>query len=147
MKFSSNVGNGVGRLYAGGAGMVVVKIPGEKFSIGRDGAFDFDDAGGTEIGPGEFFFAGPDDFDRTTGGAGKARGFDGGVAGVLATIGRAGVGHDGQNVALGNAQSVGEFAANAEGSLRASPDGEFIAGPFGDGGSGLRGGGVRVPAR
>src|SRR5713226_9447246 len=137
MKFSAHVGDSVGRFDSGGAGMIVVKVPSEELAVGGDGAFDFDNACGTEVRPSEFFFAGPDDFDRTACGAGKAGRFDRGVAGVLAAVGGAGVGDDDADIAFGNAESVGELAADAEGALRASPDGELLAGPFSEGGARL----------
>src|SRR6266478_2677366 len=137
MIFGAHVGDDVGRFDSGRAGVIVVKVPGEEFAVGSDGAFDFDDAGGTEVRPSEFFFAGPDDFDGAACGAGEARGFDGGVAGVLASVGGAGVGDDDADIVFGNAESVGEFAADAEGALRTGPDGERFAGPFGEGGARL----------
>jgi len=87
--------------------VVIVEVPGEEFSVGRDGAFYFDDSSGAEIGPGEFFFAGPDNFYRTTCGAGQARGFDCGVSGVLAAVGGAGVGNDYANICFGDAKRIG----------------------------------------
>src|ERR1700693_2945657 len=117
--------------------MVIVKIPGEEFAVNGHGAFHFDDASGAKIGPGEFFFAGPNDFDRAARGARQASGFDGSVAGVLSAVRRAGVGDDHANGVFGNAEDVGEFTADAEGTLRASADGQLVAGPLGDGGARL----------
>src|ERR1700675_989830 len=115
--------------------MVIVKFPGEEFAINGYGAFHFDDASGTEIGPGEFFFAGPDNFDRAARGTRQASGFDGSVAGVLSAVRRAGVGDDHANIAFRDVEDVGEFTAHAEGTLRAGADGQLVAGPFGDGGA------------
>src|ERR1700719_732490 len=138
MIFRAHIWDGVGRLNAGGTGMIIVKIPSEEFAVIGHGAFHFDDAGGTEIGPGEFFLAGPDDFDWPACGARKTRGFDGGVAAVLSTIRGTGVRNDHSDVAFGNVEDVGEFAADAEGTLRAGLHGQLLAGPFGDSGAGLK---------
>ena len=94
MELDELVVNVVGSADGGGAGIVVVILPGGEGAVAAHAGFDFDEAGGAEIGPGEFFFAGPDDFDRLAGGFGKARGFDGGLAAVLATVAAAHVGLD-----------------------------------------------------
>ena len=116
--------------------MIVVKFPGGEFPAGVDSAFDFDEARRTEVGPGEFFFARPYEFDGTIGGFREASGFDGSVAGVLAAVGRARVGNDNANAALGNVKSVGDFGADSEGALRAGPD-SHVAAPQGDCGARL----------
>ena len=61
-------------------------LPGDEGSVAARTGADFNEAGGTEVGPGELLAAGPDHLDRLASGAGKARGFNGGFAGVLAAI-------------------------------------------------------------
>ena len=114
-------------------------FPGGERAVGADAAFYFDHAGGTKIRPGEFFFAGPDEFYGTARGAGDACGFEGGVAGVFAAVGGAGVWNDDADGAIWKMKCAGQFVANTEGALRAGPDGEFVAaiffGPFGESGA------------
>ena len=45
------------------AGIVVMKLPGYDGAVAAKTAGDFNDACGTEIRPGEFFFAGPHQLD------------------------------------------------------------------------------------
>src|ERR1700732_5501536 len=110
MKFGADVGNGVGSFDSGGAGMIVVEVPGDELAIGSDCAFYFDYACGAEVSPGEFFFACPNNFDRPVRGAGEARGFYRGVTGVLATVGGAGVGDDYADGDFGSVKRGGQFA-------------------------------------
>src|ERR1700676_1959078 len=117
MKLGAHVGCGVQRFDSGRAGMIVVKIPGDEFAFGSDGAFDLDDASRAEVSPGEFFLASPNDLDGTAGSAREAGSFDSGVAGVLAAVGRSRVGDDDADICFGNTESVGQFTANTEGPL------------------------------
>src|SRR5215471_11994682 len=84
----------VGRFDPGRAGVVVVKLPSGELATRVESAFYFDEARRAEIGPGEFLFARPNEFDGTVGGFRKTRGLDGGVARMFAAVGRTGIGHD-----------------------------------------------------
>src|SRR5262249_3085627 len=87
---------------------------------------------GAEVGPGEFLFARPDNFDRFFGRASETRGLDGGFTGVLAAVSGAGVRHEHANAFLGNMKCGSEFFADAKGALRAGPNGKLFAVPFGE---------------
>ena len=101
-----------------------------------DGGFELHEAGGAEVGPGEFLFAGPDEFHRLAGGLGEARRLDGSFSGVFAAVAGAHVGLDDPYLARVNVEGGDEFVLDAERALRAGPDGE-LAGrvPLGDGGA------------
>ena len=71
-----------------------MKLPGRERPVSLRAAVDLDDARRPEVGPGEFFLAGPDQLDRLAGRAGEAGGLDGRFAGVLAAVARTRVGHD-----------------------------------------------------
>src|SRR6266436_9487401 len=86
MKLNQLICYVIGSLNAGAARIVIVKFPGGEFSIGLDSAFDFNHARGTEIGPSEFFFASPNDFDGAICGAREACSFKRCVARVLAAV-------------------------------------------------------------
>src|SRR5712691_1541881 len=101
MVFRSLIRNVVGSLDSGRTRMVVVEFPGSQRAVTGDAAFDFDDTGGTEIRPGEFFLSSPYHFHGTPGGTGQPSSFDGSVAGVLASIGRASVRYNHAHAALG----------------------------------------------
>ena len=103
----------------------------------RDAALDLDDARRPEVGPGEFFLAGPDQLDRPAGLAGQARGLDGRFARVLAAVAGAGVGHDHPHRVVGEPERAGQLAAHAERSLRAGPHGQLAVLPLRHGGAGL----------
>ena len=91
---------------------------------------NLDEAGRTQVGPGEFFLARPHQLDRLARGLGEARGFDGGFAGVLAAVAAAHVGLDDADLRCGKMEGLHQFVAHAEGALGAGPDGELAgAGP------------------
>src|SRR6267142_7231820 len=115
--------------------MVVVKFPCSERAVGSEAALHLDDAGGTKIGPGEFFFARPNDFYGMTSRAGQASGFQRGVAGVLSAIRGTGVRHDHANAAFRNVKYGSEVIADGKGPLCSSPNRQFPAGPFGNGGT------------
>ena len=125
-------------LNAGGAGVVVVKLPRGNRAVIFDAALDVDDAGGTKVGPGEFFFARPDELHGFARGSRQARGFHGALAGVFAAITRTSVGHDHAHLFFLNAKRFREFAAHAKGSLRSGPDRELVVFPFGHRGARLK---------
>ena len=136
--FGDRTGYVIGRREAGVAGVVVVMLPGDEGAVVRDGGFEFHEAGGAEVGPGELLFAGPDELDRLAGGLGETRGLDGRFAGVFAAIARAHVGLDDADFARVNVEGGDEFVLDAEGALRAGPDREFAGRiPLGDGGAGF----------
>src|SRR3954452_9414254 len=66
--------------------VVIVKLPGEDCAIVLYTGLHFDRAGRTEVSPGKFLFATPHDLDGLAGSLGQSRGFDGCIAGVLATV-------------------------------------------------------------
>src|SRR5262249_9534193 len=131
MKFGVLVGADVRRFDAGHARVVVVKLPGGELAVSGDGAFDFNHASGTEVGPGELFLASPDDFDGIAGGASEARGLERGIAGVLATVCGASVRNDHTDGAFRHVKRSREVVADGEWALRTGPDGELVAGPLG----------------
>src|SRR5262249_27651995 len=94
MKFDVLIRYIIRRFDAGHSRMVIVKFPSGELARVVDGRFDFDQAGWTEVGPSELFLACPDNLDRMTSGARQARCFERGAAGVLSTVGGAGVGDD-----------------------------------------------------
>src|SRR6266851_4056910 len=112
--------------------MVVVKFPCSERAVGSEATLHLDDAGGTKIGPGEFFFARPNDFHGMTSRAGQASGFQRGVAGVLSAIRGTGVRHNHANAAFGNMEYSSEVVADSKGPLRSRPNRQFPAGPFGN---------------
>src|SRR5262249_52362141 len=113
--------NRVNRLQPRIPGIVIVKIPGCDNAVFADAARHINYTSGTEIGPGELFFARPDRLDRLARGFGQARGLDRRFAGVLTAVARSGVGNDDAHAGFGNAKSGGQFASHAEGTLRACP--------------------------
>src|SRR3984893_2021659 len=112
--------------------MVVVKFPRRERAVGGDAALHFDDSGGAKIGPGEFFFARPDDFYGMTSRAGQASGLQRGVAGVLSAIRGTSVRHDHAHAAFGNMENGSEVVADGKGPLCSRPNRQFPAGPFGN---------------
>src|SRR3977135_775126 len=92
--------------------MVVVKFPRGERAVGCHATLNLDDAGGTKIGPGEFFLARPNDFHVTPSSAGQTSGLQRSVAGVLSAIGGTGVRHDHTNAAFGNVEYGSEVVAD-----------------------------------
>src|SRR6266850_226566 len=112
--------------------MVVVKFPGRERAVGCEATLNLDDAGGTKVGPREFFFARPNDFHGMPGRAGQASGLQRGVTGVLSAIRGTGVRHDHANAAFGNMEYGSEVVADGKGPLRSRPNRQFPAVPFGN---------------
>ena len=104
------------------AGIVIMKFPGCDGSIAAKTAADFDNACRTEIGPGEFLLAGPDQLDRPLRRPRQSRRLYGRLAGVLASIARSGIRHQHADAFLWNPKGLSQFAPHAEGPLRARPD-------------------------
>src|SRR5919204_793531 len=74
-------------------GVVVVELPRGHRAVALRSGPNRDYAGGTEIGPRELFFAGPDHLHRFPGSACEARRLDRRVARMLPSVRRPGVGH------------------------------------------------------
>ena len=122
----------VWRVHAGGAGVVVVIFPGRERAVrGSTALATSITPAGPEVGPGELFFARPDQLDRSSGGTGQARGLNRRLAGMLAAICRAGSRHDHPNRFLGKAERLRQLAAHAEWPLRAGPDCQAAVLPLG----------------
>src|SRR5229473_6069311 len=112
--------------------MVVVKFPCSERAVACEAALNLDDAGGTKIGPGKFFFARPNDFHGTPSRAGQASGLQRGVAGVLSAIRGTSVRHDHANAAFGNMKYGSQVIADSKGPLRSRPNRQVPRGEFGD---------------
>src|SRR6476661_68554 len=111
--------------------MIVVKFPRSECAVRCEAAPYLDDAGGTKIGPGKFFFARPNDFHRTLRRTGQAGGLQRGVAGVLSAVRGTSIWHDHPNAAFGNMEYGSEVIADSKGPLRSCPNRQLSAGPFG----------------
>ena len=120
----------VRRVHRVGAGVDVDEMPGRDFALGIQAGLRFDDAGGTEIGPGEFLLAGPAQGDRLARGPGEARRLDRVFARVFAAEGSPEIRDDHAHLVLGDVECARQFAANTEGILRAGPDGELAILPL-----------------
>src|SRR5262245_44116393 len=107
-----------------------MKFPGSDLSIVAHTALDFDHSGGTKVGPGEFLFASPDEFDRFAGGFRQSRSLNSGFARMLSAIGRTGIRYDHSYAIFWYAKSRGQFAANAERPLRSGPNRELAVFPL-----------------
>src|SRR6266404_3668937 len=105
--------------------MIVVKFPSCQRAVAGNAALDFDDTSGTEIRPGEFFFAGPHHFDGAASSARQTSGLDRSVTGVLPAVRRAGVRHNHAHTAFRQMENSRKLIAVGEWPLRAGPHGEF----------------------
>src|SRR5256885_13412496 len=114
--------DGVRRAQAGATGIEIGELPIFEVAVGIHGRANVYDAGWAEVSPSKFFFAGPNDFDGSFGGAGETRGFDGGFTGVFAAVAGAGIRHQDVHAFLRNVKRGGEFFAHAKGPLRAGPN-------------------------
>src|SRR6185295_1532730 len=95
-----------------------------------DLAVDVDYAGGAEVGPGEFFLAGPGEFHWFAGGFRQTGCFDGAFAGVLSAVAGAGVRYDYTDLRFRNLESLRELSSDSKWALRAGPYGELAVVPF-----------------
>src|SRR5216683_2727384 len=102
MKHDFLIWDVVPMLNARGAGVIVVKLPRGNRSVVAHTAGDIDNACGPKVRPGEFFFTGPYELDGFAGGLRQASGFDCDIAGVLAAVARARVGHYHSDALFGN---------------------------------------------
>ena len=114
-----------------------MELPGGQLAVLVDAGRRLDQAGRAEVGPGELFFAGPDQLDRLARRPGQPGRLDGGLAGVLAAVAAARVGHDHADSVLGQAERLGQLRPRTEGALGAGPDGQVVALPLRDRRAGL----------
>src|SRR5947209_3023383 len=131
MVLASLSGDVVGTLDSRAAGVVVVEIPCDDDAVFAGSGMSFDDASGTEVGPGEFLFAGPCDLHGSARGFGQTRRFDGRLSSVLAAIARPCIGDDHAHIRARHLEGLRDLVSHAEGALGAGPDGELIAVPLG----------------
>ena len=108
-----------------------MELPGGELAVLVDAGGRFDQSGGTEVGPGKLFLAGPDHLHGFAHGLCQPGRLDGGLAGMLAAVAAAGVGNDHPNLVVGQVKGLRQLGANAEGPLGAGPDGQLAALPFG----------------
>src|SRR5947209_15799574 len=125
MKLIKLIWNVVLSLNGCGPGVVVVKLPRGDRAIVLDSALDIDHTGRTKIGPSEFFFAGPDEFDRLAGSFRQTRGLDRAFAGVFAAVTRTCVRNDDANFVFRNVKCFRQFRAHSKGPLRSGPNREL----------------------
>src|SRR5262245_39795652 len=109
-----------------------MKIPGGQRAVLRRARENLDHAGWPEVGPSEFFLAGPHDLHRLTGGFGQSCSFDRRIDGVLAAITCASVGNNHAHAVRRKAKSLSQLSANAERLLRAGPDRQLAVLPLRD---------------
>ena len=110
-------------------------FPGDQRAIVVGAAADLNQSGGTEIGPGKFLFACPDNLDRLAGCLGQTRCFNGGFARMFAAVAAAHVGLNHANFLRRKMKRSHQFIANAKGPLRSGPDSQLAVLPFGHGGT------------
>ncbi len=137
MKLDELIGDVVRRTDGGGAGVVVVVLPGDERAVLLDARADLDEAGGAQVGPGEFILARPDNFDGLAGGFCQARGFDGRFAGVLAAIAAAHVGLDDAHLRRREMEGCISSSRTPKGRWVPVHTVSLPLGPFGDGGAGF----------
>src|SRR2546430_14627399 len=89
MKRDALVRDFIRRTHRGRTGVVIVELPEDESAIGLCSTTYVDYARRTEIGPGKFLFARPDQFHRFSRSFRQPRRFDSRFAGVLASISRA----------------------------------------------------------
>src|SRR5580704_12733255 len=121
MECGQLIGHFIERANSRSAGIIVMKFPGRERSVAAAAALDFDDAGRSEVGPGEFFLARPDEFYRLACLASQ----DGRLAGMLAAVACPGIGHDDPDRVIGKPEGPDQLLLHAERSLGSSPDGEL----------------------
>src|SRR5215471_13902956 len=114
-----------------------MELPGRDLAVGANSAFDIDHAGRPEVGPGEFFFAGPDDLDRRAGASGEPCRFNRDLAGVFAAIARAGIRHDYSDLVWRQMERLNQFTLDSKGPLSPCPDSQLAVLPLSKGGSGF----------
>src|ERR1700751_4103799 len=104
-------------------------MPGSDFAPLQAG-LRLNHSGWAEIGPGEFFFAGPPQGDRSARGPGQARRFDCAFARVFAAEGSAEVRDNHAHLVFGDMECARQFASNTEWILGSGPDGEMAILPL-----------------
>src|SRR6267143_1457471 len=113
-----------------GAGVVVMKLPPGARAIVPDAALDIDHTSRPKIGPSEFFFACPDEFDRLARGFCQARRLDCAFSSVFAAVTRAGIRNDDANLVFRNMKCFRQFSAHSKGPLRSGPNRELVTIPL-----------------
>ena len=108
-----------------------MELPGGERAVLAHAAGHVDDARRPEVGPGKLLLAGPDQLDRPARRLRQPGGLDRRLAGVLAAVAGAGVGHDHAHRVLRQAERLRQLAAHAERPLRAGPDRQLAVLPFG----------------
>ena len=109
-----------------------MKLPSREAAIFKESAADLDYSRRPEIGPGEFFFLRPDQFDGLAGALGQTCGFNRNFAGMFSAVSGAGIGDDDSHVALRDAECFGQLTSYAEGHLCAGPNHQLSIVPFRD---------------
>ena len=115
-----------------------MELPGRQGAVLAGARLQVDHARGAEVGPGELLLAGPGHLHRLARRPGQAGRLDGRLAGMLAAVARAGVGHDHPDAVLGHAERLGQLAADPERPLRPGPDGRCPVVPLRHGGARLQ---------
>src|SRR3989442_7101085 len=138
MKLIKLVWNVVLSLNGRRSGVVVVKLPRGNRAVVLDTALDIDHTSRTKVGPSEFLFPRPDEFDRLAGSFCQTRGLDRAFTGVFATVTRARIRNYDPNFIFRNVKCFRQFSAHSKGPLRSGPDRELVAVPISDGGARLK---------
>src|SRR5262249_48342723 len=98
-----------------------------------DAGMDLDEPGGTEVSPGELFFARPRDLHRLANGLGQPRGFHRCRDSVLAAVTGAHVRDNDADLVDREPQRPRQLGSAAARHFRPGPDGELAVDPLGDG--------------
>src|SRR5690349_10634555 len=110
MEGDALIGNVIQRPDSRRAGVIVVIVPGHEHTVVSDAAGDVDDPGRSEVSPGKFLFACPDQLDRTSYRACQTSSLDGNFAGMLTTISTSGIRNDHANIFFGHAECRSKLA-------------------------------------
>src|SRR5262249_26269345 len=122
----------IGRLDGGRSRVNIEEMPGSYCSTRVETRLSLNHRGRTEIRPGEFFLARPEQGHGFAGRLGQPRSFDRGFTGMFAAKRRPEIRDNDMNVFSSDVKCAGEFGAMSERVLRPGPDGQFAIGPFGD---------------
>src|SRR5438132_13256979 len=98
-------------------------MPGAQDVLVVKAGFDIDNRGGTEVGPGEFFFARPFQQDGVAGAARQTRCLDGSLTGVFAAEAAPEIGDDNSDAVIRNMERARQFPLVAKWILGAGPAG------------------------
>src|SRR6185312_4013708 len=134
MKGDALVGDFIRRAHRSRAGVVIIELPEDKTAVGSRSAAYVNYTGRTKICPGKFLFPRPDQLYRFSGGLRQARRFDCGFARVLASIRRAGIGHNHAHAFWSQMEGLRKFFGDGEWTLSSRPHRQLAIFPFGDSG-------------